>query len=96
MKLFLVHCGFYDPELCGGQYEFHVNFFVAAADEAEAKVRAKARPEFQAKRMHVDGLEEIEAVDGYRLNLSADSALEGRTLVRGYQHRELAPKKSNT
>lgn len=30
MKLFLVHCGFYDSDLCDGLYEGHVNFFVTA------------------------------------------------------------------
>ena len=34
-KLYVVHVGFYDEQ--SGIYESHTNFFVAAADQREAK-----------------------------------------------------------
>ncbi|MDR3608827.1 MAG: hypothetical protein P4M08_15790 [Oligoflexia bacterium] len=60
LHLYLVHCGFYDPELCDGIYEGHANLFVAAMsfDDARAKVRLDSN--FQKKKMHVDGILEIE------------------------------------
>jgi len=92
MKLYLIHCGFYDADLCDALYESHVNFFVAAENFDEARVKAKLIPEFKAKRMHVDGVQEVEAANGYRVQLEADAKLEGRTVVLSHRHRDLAPK----
>ena len=49
MKVYLVHCGFYDPELCEGLYEGHVNFFVAAESFDDARAKAKLIPEFKVR-----------------------------------------------
>ncbi|MBK9324343.1 MAG: hypothetical protein IPM97_15570 [Bdellovibrionaceae bacterium] len=92
MNLYLVHCGFYDTEVCDGLYESHVNFFVCAETFEEARVKAKLIPEFQAKRMHVDGLQEIQAVSGYKVILEADANLQNQTRVVNLKHRDLAPK----
>ncbi len=91
IKLFLVHCGFYDMELLGGIYESHVNFLVVATSYEEARAKAKLEPEFQKKRMHVDGLQQIEAVNGYRIQMVEDEALRGRTEILSHRHRDLAP-----
>lgn len=48
--LFLIHCGFYDQEICNGIYEFHVNVPVAP-DVEHAKRKVKTLPEFTAKKM---------------------------------------------
>ena len=40
MKLYLVHCGFYDKDICDGLYESHVNFFVSADHFEEARQKA--------------------------------------------------------
>ena len=69
MKLYLIHVGFYDPELIDGLYEQHVNFFVVAKNVKEAKSRAKRIQMFQNKNMHIDGIQELNLVDGYRVNL---------------------------
>jgi hypothetical protein len=90
MRCFLVHCGFYDTDVCEGLYESHANFFVAAEDFDEAKQKAKQIPEFKSKRMHVDGLQEISAVSGYRISLTEDSSLSGDSLILNYKHRELS------
>jgi uncharacterized protein len=96
MKLYLVHCGFYDTELCEGIYESHVNFFVAAEGFEDARMRAKLLPEFKSKRMHVDGLQEISAVSGYNIVLSEDANLRGQTVIVSNKHRDLAPKPAVT
>jgi hypothetical protein len=93
LKLFLVHCGFYDTDVVDGVYEFHVNFVVAAESFEEARAKVKLEPDFQKKKMHVDGLQLIEAAQGYRVELRADKALEGKSLVTSSRHRDLAPKK---
>jgi hypothetical protein len=92
VKLYLIHCGFYDADLCGGLYESHVNFFVAANSFEEARARAKLIPEFVTKRMHVDGLQEITAVNGHRVQLQEDPSLQGDTVILNHKHRDLAPK----
>jgi hypothetical protein len=92
MKLYLVHCGFYDADVCDGVYESHVNFFVAAESFEEARAKARLLPDFQKKRMHVDGLQEIAAVDGYRIQLSQDPSIAGQTILLNHKHRDLAPK----
>ena len=92
MKLYLVHCGFYDPDLCDGLYEGHVNFFLAAASFEEARAKAKLLPEFKAKKMHIDGLQEVTAVGGYAIKLEEAQHLNGQTIILNHKHRDLAPK----
>lgn len=92
MKLYLVHCGFYDSEVCDGLYESHVNYFVAAESFEDARVKVKLIPEFQGKRMHVDGLQEILSVGGFKIHLEHDVTLENQTQILNFKHRDLAPK----
>ncbi len=93
MKLYLVHCGFYDSDLCDGVYESHVNFFAAASDFSDARAKVKKHPEFHKKKMHIDGLQEIETVDGHRVVLNHDPNLRDETRIISHRHRDLAPKK---
>lgn len=90
MKLFLVHCGFYDSALCDGIYESHANFLVAATDFADARTRAKELPEYKAHRMHVDGVQEIQAVSGHTVELNENPQLAGKTVLLSQRHRDLA------
>ncbi len=92
MKLFLVHCGYYDSEIGDGIYESHVNFFVAAENFEEARAKVKTKDPFKLKKMHVDGLQEIQSVDGFQIALMPDSSIEGRTVLISHKHRDLAPK----
>lgn len=94
LKLFLVHCGFYDMDVLDGVYESHVNFVVAAESFEDARVKVKLEPDFTKKKMHVDGLQRIDAVTGYRLHFEADSTLNGKTVIESSRHRDLAPKPS--
>lgn len=81
MKLYLVHCGFYDPDVCDGLYEGHVNYFVVAETFDDARSKAKLIPEFQSKRMHVDSLQEVVAVGGHRVKLELDISLKAETVM---------------
>ena len=69
MKLYLIHVGFYDPELMDGLYEQHGNYFVAAGNVQEAKIQISENPTFKHKKMHIDGIKEVNAVDGYQVTL---------------------------
>lgn len=90
MILFLAHCGFYDPSLGEGLYEFHVNLFTLAPDWQTARRQIKEMPEFKEKRMHIDGLQEIHAVEGHMIVLVPSSHLEGKSHFVSYRHRDLA------
>ena len=70
MKLFMIHVGFYDPALGEGIYEFHTNYFVVASDTKSAKKELMSRDEFKSKQMHIDGIKEINQVDGYDISLN--------------------------
>jgi hypothetical protein len=74
-KLFLVHCGFANNDLAGGIFEGHVDFFVAAEDFDEARAKAKELPEYKQRKMHVDGLIQVNHVDGFRVELRAAKRL---------------------
>jgi hypothetical protein len=94
LKLFVVHCGFYDTDVLDGVYESHVNFVIPATSFEDARSKIKLEPDFQKKRMHVDGLQLVDALKGYRVMLAHDPALEGRSVVTSSRHRDLAPKKA--
>lgn len=95
LHLYLVHCGFYDQEVCDGAYEGHANFFTVAESFEEARAKVKQKPEFQAKKMHVDGLQEILAVDGYSVVPLTMIPLSASTAIITHRFRELAPKKND-
>ena len=69
MKLFLVHAGFYDKNVSDGFYESHTNYFIVAEGVKEAKKKAKEIHEYKKKKMHIDGIREIDSVDGYKIVL---------------------------
>lgn len=95
MKLYSVHCGFYDDAVAGGIYESHVNLFIAAESFEDARARIKTHESFKNKRMHVDGIEEVATVNGYDICLEQNAAHEGRTHVLSWKHRELSTKKTD-
>ena len=69
MRLFLVHAGFYDENVSGGFYESHTNYFVVAEDVKDAKSKAKEISEYKKKKMHIDGIKELDTVNGYKIVL---------------------------
>ncbi len=70
MKLFIVHVGYYDNEI--GIYELHTNFVAAADSVIQVKKLVKEKEIFQKKNMHIDAVQEIEMVDGYKVTLVKD------------------------
>ena len=43
--------------------------FFCCQNMKEAKTRSKMKQVFQYKNMHIDGIQELNLVDGYRVNL---------------------------
>jgi hypothetical protein len=87
MNLYLVHCGFYDDEISDGIYEFHVNIPIAAATLEEANGKVRLESAFIKKKMHIDGIQAIESVSGYRIEVIPDH--NKQTHIRSHQHRDL-------
>lgn len=87
MTLFLVHCGFYDDEISNGIYEFHINIPVIASDLEAAKRKVRMDAVFQRKKMHIDGIQEIKAVDGFLIELKLCASSE--TNIASHQYRDL-------
>ena len=50
----------------------HTNFFVCAKDIALARKVVKEKKEFKKYKMHIDGIQEINSVDGYKVFLKKD------------------------
>jgi len=69
MKLFLVHTGYYDNNISNGFYESHTNYFVVAEDIKKAKTKIKGNDEFKHKKMHIDGILEIQNIGDYSIKL---------------------------
>lgn len=88
MKLYLIHCGFYDEEISDGIYEFHVNIPVIAGDVDEAKQKVRLVPQFVTKKMHIDGIQELESVDGYIISFVKKENDE-ETSIQYIRHRDL-------
>ena len=85
MKLFIVHAGYYDDEI--GIYELHTNFLVAAANVGAVKKAMEEKDIFKKKNMHIDAVQEIEVVDGYKVNLIEDQP--GMTKLTSYDYTQI-------
>ena len=83
MKLYLIHVGYYDPDIMEGLYEQHVNYFVVAENVVDAKKKARENTMYKKKKMHIDGIQELKIIDGYRINLIRDD-LSNDTVNYGY------------
>ena len=83
MKLFLIHVGFYDPEIMEGLYKQHSNYFVVAQNIKEAKKKARLNPIYKRKKMHIDGIQELNVVDGFRINLVPENN-DNDAVIYGY------------
>ena len=83
MKLYLIHVGFYDPDLMEGLYEQHTNYFVVAENVKDAKKKAVQNSIYKKKKMHIDGIQELNIIDGYRINLLRNDAVDD-TVIYGY------------
>ena len=61
--------GFYDSEIMEGLYEQHSNYFVVAENIKEAISKAKQKTLFKNKKMHIDGIQELNIIDRFRIKL---------------------------
>jgi len=79
MKLYIIHVGYYDYAV--GMYELHSQFLIAAKDASTAKNIVINKSIFKEKKMHIDGIQEINNVEGYKINLEkTDIQIENRIL----------------
>lgn len=67
MKLFIIHVGYYEYEL--GMYEHHTEFLIAAETASEAKKIVINKSIYKSKNMHIDGIQEVNQVDGFSITL---------------------------
>jgi hypothetical protein len=91
-RLYMVHCGYYDPSVGQGLFENHTNFFVCAEDFEGARAQARQHPEFRRLKMHIDGLQEVETVAGHHIIVQEDKKLAGATRVRSLKYGSRSPK----
>ncbi len=80
MNLYQIHCGFYDEEVSDGIYEFHVNIPIVASNIEEAKKKVRDVSSFKKKKMHIDGIQEIQSIDGYDLSLTKRENVQSSTI----------------
>ena len=83
MKLFLIHAGFYDPDIMEGLYEQHTNFFLVAKNVKDAKVKVRKNIIYKKKEMHIDGIKELNTIDGYKIKLIKD-ILKDNSIIYNY------------
>ena len=89
MKLYLIHTGYYDKSIGEGFYEQHTNIFIVAKNAYEAREKAKQTKEYIDKKMHIDGIKEIENIDGYDIQLKKNMNKQKVTYFNHYQVRFL-------
>ena len=91
MKLYLIHTGFYDKNVGDGFYEQHTNILVVASNAYEAREQVKLTNEYKSKKMHIDGIKELENVGGYRIDLEKTGEVDKINTYNHYQVRFLKP-----
>ncbi len=88
-ETFLIHTGYYDKSTGDGFYEQHANIFIVAKNSYDARERVKLDKDYIAKKMHIDGIKEIENIDGYDIQLEKNGNPEKVTSLNHYQVRFL-------
>ena len=89
MKLYLVHTGYYDKSVGEGFYEQHTNIFIVAKDPRSARDKVKKTKDYINKKMHIDGIKEIENIGGYDIKLEKSKEKEKINTYNHYQVRFL-------
>jgi len=92
MKLYLIHTGYYDKNVGDGFYEQHTNILISARSAYDAREKIKKRNEYIEKKMHIDGIKEIENIDGYDIRLKKTS---NSSKVNSYNHHQVRFLKPN-
>ncbi len=89
MRLYIVHTGYYDNTINDGFYEQHTNILVAAKNPYSAREKAKKTKIYKEKKMHIDGIKEIENIYGYDIKLIKSDKPEKINIFNHYQVRFL-------
>jgi len=89
MKLYLVHTGYYDKSFGDGFYEQHTNIFIVAEAPYDAREKVKNHQDFIDKKMHIDGIKEIENIDGYDIKVEQNENEHKINIYNHYQVRFL-------
>ena len=89
MKLYLIHTGYYDKSTGDGFYEQHTNIFIVAKNAYNAREKAKQTKDYIDKKMHIDGIKQIENIDGYEIKLKKNKNQDKITSFNHYQVRFL-------
>lgn len=66
-KLYLIHLGYFDEELSQQVFESHTNIFLVADDIKQALAEARKLSIVTKYNMHVDGIQEINVINGYKI-----------------------------
>ena len=82
MQLYLIHAGYYDPEIMEGLYEHHTNYFVVAKNVKDAKNKARKNSTYKRKKMHIDGIQQLKIIDGYRIKLVENNSADKTVIYR--------------
>lgn len=89
-RLYLVHLGYYDPELSKGVYESHVNLFFIGTSFEDVRDKVKLDELVLKHKMHIDGIQLIEKVQGHKIIVDKKEGDE--TEIQNHNFRELAKK----
>ena len=92
MKLYLIHTGYYDKDFGEGFYEQHSNIIIVADSVQAAKEKVRSNTEYVDKKMHIDGIKEIENIDGYKIKLHKTNEKEK---ITNFNHHQVRFLKSN-
>ena len=93
MKLYLIHTGYYDKSTGEGFYEQHTNIFLVAKDAYSARELVKKNEDYIKKKMHIDGIKEIENIGGYDIQLKKSTQEEKVKSLNHHQVRFLKSQK---
>lgn len=94
-KLFLVHLGYYDNQ-SDGVFESHTNVFIAAKDFIDAKSKAKKLPNFRSSKMHIDGMQQVECIMGFKVVLEKLNNKDNKIVNKTYKQLTLLNSKKNS
>ena len=85
-KLYLIHTGYYDKNTGDGFYEQHTNILIVAKNAYSAKEKVKSNKDYIEKKMHIDGIKEIENIAGYDIQLIKTNNNEK---ITSYNHNQV-------
>ena len=83
-KLFAVFVRTFQLQTIGGTFNSEGHFYLVASDSQSAIQKAHNLELVQRQHLVVEGVQEIEMVEGHTLNLTPTNAGEIATVVRNY------------